>query len=34
MGEGDGTGTFTNETWAIWEPLLEGGSPEGQDAAT
>ncbi|GCE90449.1 transposase [Komagataeibacter diospyri] len=30
MEEGDGTGTFTDETWAIWEPLIEAVRPKGK----
>ncbi|NHN85097.1 transposase [Acetobacter musti] len=30
MEEGDGTGTFTDETWAIWEPLIEAVRPRGK----
>lgn len=29
MGEGDGTGTFRDETWVIWEPLIEAVRPRG-----
>ncbi len=30
MEEGDRTGTFTDETWAIWEPLIEEVRPRGK----
>ena len=30
MEEGDRTGTFTDETWAIWEPLIEAVRPRGK----
>ncbi|AQU88641.1 transposase [Komagataeibacter nataicola] len=30
MEEGDGTGTFTDETWALWEPLIEAVRPRGK----
>jgi len=30
MEEGDGTGTLTDETWAIWERLIEVVRPRGK----
>jgi len=30
MGKGDGTGTFTDETWVIWERLIEAVRPRGK----
>ncbi|CEF57499.1 transposase [Acetobacter ghanensis] len=30
MEEEDGTGSFTDETWAIWEPLIEAVRPRGK----
>lgn len=30
MEEGNGTGTFTDETWAIWERLIEAVRPHGK----
>ncbi|WP_206065095.1 IS5 family transposase [Komagataeibacter xylinus] len=30
MEEGNGTGTFTDETWGIWEPLIEASCPQGK----
>jgi transposase len=30
MEEGDGTGIFTDETWAIWEPLIGAVRPKGE----
>jgi hypothetical protein len=34
MEEGDGIGTFTDETWAIWEPLIEAVRPRSKTPLT
>ena len=30
MAGGNSDQVFTDEAWAVWEPLIEGGRPEGK----